>query len=529
MKRIKSWLLLCSFLVAGLSAVGEEPSIMILDDGGDSFLSLIAPTSDGGYLVGGQCFTGGYLDLCIAKMDSQLNLLWQRKFGGTRDDFFGDAKQTEDGGFIICGSANSFGDDWGDYDVCVIKLDHLGDCLWQKTYGGGGRDVCNSIIQTNDGGYLIAGGTELNGGGGWLIKLSPAGDIEWQKRFRAVEISWFRSLCQTTESSYLVAGYVYSTKWKNDDGYVIKLDQQGNIIWQKRYGGAENDYFSSVFQTADGHYMVGGNTNSFGKGSADYWLVKLNSQGSIVWEKTYGNEFRDGLGSISGTSDGCVIMAGYIGSKKIAVKGWVLKLNHSGDIVWQKDFHVGRNDETVIHKVVQKNDGSFFIAASTCPENTYCRGAIIAIDNNGDLTSPCSYMENTNTLAGASSSRTRKTKAVGENTSASAADQSFAQGSFPVEKYAICGSAQELRVLAVQSRKDPFALIVFGAGFEDGATATINDQPFPYEIKVNNSNKIILKSGNKIKEFLISGQYNQITIINPDGESDTGVYYYYRR
>ena len=213
---------------------------------------------------------------------------WAKTYGGSGYDVASSIQQTADSGYIVAGSTYSFSED---SDSWVLKLDSNGNVTWQKTYGGSGGDFASSIQQTTDGGYIVAGSTYSFGASYdyfdfWVLKLDSNGNVTWQKTYGGSGDDVATSIQQTTDGGYIVAGLTDSfgvAGYENDDFWVLKLDSNGNITWQKTYGGSDYDYAYSIQQTTDGGYIVAGSTDSFGAGGYDYdfWVLKLDSSGEI--------------------------------------------------------------------------------------------------------------------------------------------------------------------------------------------------------------------------------------------------------
>ncbi|MFY9419238.1 MAG: hypothetical protein WAP17_09180, partial [Bacteroidales bacterium] len=231
-----------------------------------------------------------------------------------------------------------------------------GDIIWQKCFGGTNEDYAYSIQQTSDSGFIVAGYTFSNDGDVsgyhgyfdyWVVKLNSSGDIEWQKCLGGTYYDYAYSIQQTSNGGFIVAG---STNSNNGDvsgyhGYfdywVVKLNSSGDIEWQKCLGGTNNDYANSIQQTSDGGFIVAGYTESndgdvsgYHGGDYDAWVVKLNSSGDILWQKCLGGTIDDRANSIQQTSDGGFIVAGFTVSNDGDVSGnhgasdaWVVKLN----------------------------------------------------------------------------------------------------------------------------------------------------------------------------------------------------------
>jgi hypothetical protein len=299
----------------------------------------IEETGDGGYVV--VAFTGsfgtGNNDSWILKLTSSGDIEWQRTYGGSDSHNYPYSFQiTSDGGYIVAGGAYSFSAE--DYDAWVLKLTSSGDIEWKNTYGGGSGDRALSIQQTEDGGYIVAGWTHSFGAGGsdlWILKLTSSGDIEWQRTYGGSTSDNAYSVQQTSDGGYIVAGETESFGAGNDDIWVLKLSSTGTIDWQRTYGGSGDDWGEYIRETSDGGYIVAGATESFGAGLADLWVLKLTSSGDIEWQRTYGGTEGEYGVSIQETSVGGYIVAGStksFGAFRTEYDLWMLKLSQDGEI-----------------------------------------------------------------------------------------------------------------------------------------------------------------------------------------------------
>ena len=206
-----------------------------------------------------------------------------RTYGGMNDDRAWFVLQTTDGGYIVAGYTNSFGA--GSGDVFLVKTDANGNVQWAKTYGGTGGEIAHSVQQTSDGGYIVAGYT-TSFGAGWgdafLVKTDANGNVQWAKTYGSTGDEYIITVQQTSDGGYIGAGATSSFGAGGLDFFLIKTDANGNLQWAKTYGGTGLDsVYYSVQQTSDGGYIVAGYTTSFGAGGEDIFLVKTDANGNI--------------------------------------------------------------------------------------------------------------------------------------------------------------------------------------------------------------------------------------------------------
>jgi predicted secreted protein len=326
----------------------------------DKAYSLIQ-TTDGGYAVAGftRSYGAGGADFWLIKLDRQGNKVWDKTFGGSAADEAYSLIQTTDGGYAVAGRTVSYGA--GGADFWLIKLDRQGNKVWDKAFGGSKYECAYSLIQTTDGGYAVAGITYSYGAGGadfWLIKLDRQGNKVWDKTFGGSKYDEAYSLIQTTDGGYAVAGYTRSYGAGDGDFWVIKLDSRGNKVWDKTFGESRYDKALSLIQTTDGGYAVAGVTRSYGADKEDFWVIKLDSRGNKVWDKTFGGSKYDKAYSLIQTTDGGYAVAGITYSYPGASDDdfWVIKLDSKGNEVWDKTFGGSKNDK--VNSLIQTTDDS---------------------------------------------------------------------------------------------------------------------------------------------------------------------------
>ncbi|MFA5032844.1 MAG: T9SS type A sorting domain-containing protein [bacterium] len=331
----------------------------------------VQQTSDSGYIIIGETYSygAGYKDAYLIKTNQIGDTLWTRTYGGIKDDCGNSVCQTNDNGYIITGYTDSYGA--GNSDIYLIKTNSSGDTLWTKAYGGNYTDWGESVQQTQDGGYIISGGTYSYGAGNgnaYIIKTDPSGNVLWTRIYGMPGIDCGYSVHQTSDNGYIITGET-ATEYGNGLGHAnilfLKLNSSGNISWNKVYSGAVNcdDYGFSIRQTNDKGYIIAGGTYSYGAGYCDAYLVKTDSIGNVLWTKVYGEPDLDFIESVNQTSD-----SGYVGAGGITFSGtkkdlWILKTDPLGDTIWTKIYGGTRDDWG--HSTQQTIDGGYIIVGET--------------------------------------------------------------------------------------------------------------------------------------------------------------------
>ncbi len=363
--------------------------------GGDNedILTSICVTKDGGYIIAGWSYTDSsgekiiknhgviYSDFWIIKFNKDNQLLWQKCLGGLQGEFSGLILSTNDGGCLINGNTTSdiSGDKTessrGSADIWIVKLDSLGNIQWDKTIGASNSDVCGVASIAEDGGYFIGGATNSGLSGDktdtcrgdadmWIIKLNNKGKIEWQKTLGGNKWEFTGGLQSTSDGGVLVCGNSASdisgeksesNRGKRADFWVLKLDKNGNKMWDKTIGGDNDDMALAIKKTNDGNFLMVGfsSSNKSGeksdnsKGGTDIWVVEIDSSGKKIWDKTIGGNDEDypALDGILLTLDGGYILcgksiSGISGDKTEPCKGdydyWIIKFSKTGKKEWDK-------------------------------------------------------------------------------------------------------------------------------------------------------------------------------------------------
>ncbi|UCE37750.1 MAG: Ig-like domain-containing protein [Thermoplasmata archaeon] len=325
----------------------------------------INQTSDGGYIITGYTLSYGGYDVWLIKTNSTGDEEWNTTFGGGWDEDEGrSVQETSDGGFIITGVTYSISPDG---DVWLIKTNDTGVEEWSNNYGGSLGDVGNSVQQTPDGGYIIAGQTASWGAGNndaWLIKTDSGGDLKWNRTFGGSFGDVGQEVQVTSDKGYIITGSTSSWGAGKADAWVIKVSGLGSEVWNKTLGGEGSDYGYSVQETSDGGYIMTGYTNSFGANNYNAWLIKTDSSGNELWNESFGGSDDDRGYSVQETSDGGFIVTGKTNSYSVGSSDlWLIKINSSGIEQWNRTFGGSLGDNG--QEVRETSDGGFIITGGT--------------------------------------------------------------------------------------------------------------------------------------------------------------------
>ncbi|MDO9184898.1 MAG: T9SS type A sorting domain-containing protein [Bacteroidia bacterium] len=286
--------------------------------------------------------------------------VFQKTFGTINYEEIWGLDITSDNGFILAGYTNI---DNG----YILKLNSNGDTIWTKNIDAGGMDLLYSIQQTQDNGFIVGGRTSGFGGGGldmFLIKIDSNGNNQWTKAIGGPGDETINSVKETSDGGFIIAGNTYSFGAGLNDFYIVKMDSSGNILWSKSIGGTGNDNAYSITQTIDSGYVAVGLTASTGAGDKDVLSVKLDKNGNIVWTKTYGGTGDDRANSIQQTIDGGFIISGVTNSFGAGnYDFYLIKTDLSGNLSWEKTF--GGVGDDWAYSIEQTKDNGFILAGYT--------------------------------------------------------------------------------------------------------------------------------------------------------------------
>lgn len=327
-----------------------------------------------------------YLIAIIAHaQESPPKIQWHRTYGSGMYARANSITNSSNGGFVLAGNIKSNAATHWTNNAKIVKIDDLGRVIWEKTFGYDNKDDwAISIIKTN-GGYVAAGFCGLskkNDRDGWVVKLDEKGGVLWEKIFGDSKHDWINSIIETPDGGFLLTGVKnqvtagvkwFTASWSDEgDVWVIKLNKNGDLEWEKTFGDAKFDWANSAINANDGGYMIVGYTESYGEGGQDIWILKLNKYGLIVWKKCYGNHLNQIANSIVSAVDGKgYVVAGvqnYEGSAWVynvtpflnSSDWWIFQIDENGNIIWEENF----GDECVDfpNSIIQTADGNYIIA-----------------------------------------------------------------------------------------------------------------------------------------------------------------------
>jgi hypothetical protein len=331
---------------------------------GDVFRDALSldKTSDSGYILAGWTVKiDPYRKYAwLIKTDSLGNMEWNLTFGEEKNAEAYDVIESSDGGFVVTGPWDKRHDF---NEIFLLKTDNLGNMLWIQTYDTDHETWGNSIIEVDDG-YVITG---KNGPDLWLVKTDINGNKIWDRTFGGNGGDKGKSVIETKYSGFIIIGYTYSYGTPGGDIWVVKTDEEGIEQWNKTYGGNGYDVGNDIIETNDNCYMIVGGIVPEGSSWRDVCLIKIDENGDELWRKLYGGIDLDSAASVIQLSDNSYVISASTQSYGLSiagdVKAWVIKTNENGDMQWNKTF--GGRESDVLHNIVEADDGGFVLGGST--------------------------------------------------------------------------------------------------------------------------------------------------------------------
>lgn len=380
-----------------------------------SFIQSAYQTSDGGFILGGDSTSTvsgnktsskyGGQDFWLVKTDALGAKVWENSFGGLSNDLFNSVRTSTDGGFLVCGETysgvegNKATGNFGSGDYWILKLNANGGKVWESIFGGTARDALLFAEPIQDGGCILAGYSGSGIGGNktvanfgswnfWLIKVDRDGKKVWEKVYGGTGTDLPNNLLPTPDGGFIITGVSNSAKSgnKNSDGFglndfwLVRIDSNGNKLWDRSFGGSATESSPVLLQTPDGGFLVGGqsasgisgNKTTANFGSTDYWVIKLDGNGDKIWEQDFGGSGQDILSSLQTTSDGGYLLggtstSGISGNKTTPAFGpsfyWIVKITSAGEKDWEGSFG-GGNGEGLTTTFQTEDEGFVLVGES---------------------------------------------------------------------------------------------------------------------------------------------------------------------
>lgn len=369
----------------------------------------IIATKNNGYVVLGHTQSADFditnktndsFDFWLLKFDENDSLQWSKTFGGTDDDRGRDLLQTNDNGFIITGfSRSSDGDvskNNGNYDFWTVKLDVNGNIIWEKSFGFSGSDQAYTIKETRDNGFLLGGSLDVSASGGqgnsskskhaggdfWLIKIDENGNKLWSRFYGGLFTDSLFDIEETDNGDYILVGSSdsadtdVSSNIGSYDFWILKVDKNGTKIWDKNFGGTQADEAFSIVKANNNQFLIVGNSRSSNVnvseniGSSDVWLIKIDADGNLIWEKNFGGSNFEIANKIIKNNQNNYTIVGSSRSADFDVsknKGnkdiWLLNINENGKIYWEKSIGGSELDEA--NSVIETKNNNLIIVGET--------------------------------------------------------------------------------------------------------------------------------------------------------------------
>jgi hypothetical protein len=442
----------------------------------------------------------------IVRVDDSGNVLWEKVYDIPRDGHVYKFRPTHDGGFVMVGSLSVAGD--YQENAWIIRVDASGDILWQKELGEPLlSDGLLSVTETSDGGVLAAGGSSAFGewSGNWLIKFTADGKIDWQKD--AGQTSCLDILETADGGSIRVGGGLWNM---NNGAGVCKLDGNGQVEWTKWFSlGNYICYATSVDISPMGGYVVGVRSEDYGR-LMDYWVLKLDASGNIEWQKRYGTWNRDYLDRVKVVQDGYLLVGCTLNEGRGMMKVWIIKTDWGGNILWQRATFAGWtfpfaysdvSPDGFIAVTAQSDRGGFFIQK---------------LDADGLMGPPCDLSSEMTVEPETTSCEFHSPAETSFDTWGVAWDLGAVQRDRPCERRLICTTGPYVTGQPYYSTSIPFKVRILGMNFQQKAQVFIGNSMRPWRPRTVLPDRIVLK-GEGLKAKFPKGVTVPITIINPDG------------
>jgi len=371
-KNMKStWTVLMIAVIALLptgNACGQD-MVWSVNYGGeyneDAYAGAVA--TDGGYAVLGNVFLNGHggYDFYLLRLTSEGDTLWSRHYGGDSTEYGYDIERISDGGYIMVGSTRSFGN--GKKDMYVVRTNSFGDTLWTRAIGGPGDDNGRAVALASDGGFVICGTTDSYGSGYtdmYIVKLNSSGTMQWFKAFGGTAGDVGTAIVHTADNGFLAVGSTGSFGTGYSSVYAVKINASGDSIWADAFGGSKADFGHAVENAIDGGYILAGRTASFGAGFYDAYIIKVDVDGNFLWQNTFGSTSDDYAYSVTTAQDGTYLLSGFTEvSPSRKYDAYVIKVDPAGGRIWERTY--GGNEADYGNAIIQEQGRDYLLIGHT--------------------------------------------------------------------------------------------------------------------------------------------------------------------
>ncbi|HII67837.1 MAG TPA: hypothetical protein HA302_07530 [Thermococcaceae archaeon] len=362
---------------------------------------------------GTESFGVGYEDFWVLKLDKGGNVKWQKIYGGSGSEWAISVATADNGDSIVAGFTNSFGAGYD--DAWVLRLDANGNVKWQKTYGGNDDDLIRAVTTAPNGDIIATGYTYSFGAGYsdfWVLRLDENGNVKWQMTYGGNDEDYPVAIAVAPNGEIIVTGATLSFGAGGTDVWVLRLDANGNVKWQKTYGGSADEEAYAVAVAENGDIIVAGDTMSFGAGGADFWVLRLDANGNIKWQKAYGGSGDEDAWAIAIVENGDIIVTGESNSFGAGYyDAWLLRLDANGNVKWQKTYGGIDNDDIARAVLIAENSDLIVAGATYSFSVSEADGWVLRLPPDGNLQN-CEFCRDSNAQVSETSAEVSTSAAV---------------------------------------------------------------------------------------------------------------------
>ncbi len=356
-------------------------------------------TSDGNYVLAGRTdsYSIGDMNMNVVKVNESGSVVWDKNFGAEESEEASSGIETSDKQLMIVGHSDSYGGGIGMKDFMVLRLDSKGLLKWQKTYGTSTSiDEASDIVETEDGNFLVVGTSlslETAASDVMAIMIDKNGNEIWRKTYGFEKNDGAKSVIRT-ETGFMIAGQTESLRYGRWEAWVLAIDKEGKELWQRSYGGPDNEMANTIVEMPDGNLIVAGFSYSFSKGSSDAWAFEITPEGRKIWDTNLGGMSTDEFYDAAVTADGNIVLAGYMdifvpneyfeNTSSLGHNIFLAKLNRKGELYWKNT--IGGEQMQVAHGIVESHDKDGFLLSGYTNEDIDNKGMdmfIVKVGKNG--------------------------------------------------------------------------------------------------------------------------------------------------